>query len=74
MINLPVSTYVPPWLVCLLQAAQSAATASQSGVIPTTSGGAIDYSKDFFGERAYLAVSGQLNGKQRGADGEPGLA
>lgn len=31
--------------------------------IPTTESGSVDWSQDFFGKRAYLTVSGQLNGE-----------
>jgi asparaginyl-tRNA synthetase len=42
-----------------LQAAQQAAEQCR---IPVTDSGAVDYTQDFFGRRAYLTVSGQLNG------------
>jgi asparaginyl-tRNA synthetase len=32
--------------------------------IPKTQSGEIDYSQDFFERRAFLTVSGQLNGEQ----------
>ncbi|KAJ8536632.1 hypothetical protein K7X08_035033 [Anisodus acutangulus] len=36
---------------------------SPVNVIPTTEAGSVDWSQDFFGKRAYLTVSGQLNGE-----------
>jgi len=37
--------------------------AASAGQLPRTPAGAIDYSQDFFGEKAFLTVSGQLNGE-----------
>lgn len=31
--------------------------------LPVSDSGKVDYSQDFFGERAFLTVSGQLNGE-----------
>jgi hypothetical protein len=31
--------------------------------LPLTSGGQVDFSQDFFGEKVFLTVSGQLNGE-----------
>ena len=45
-----------------LAAAQAAESAHS---IPTTASGQVDYAEDFFGRRAFLAVSGQLNGALR---------
>jgi hypothetical protein len=39
--------------------------AAAKSSIPTTPQGAVDYSQDFFGEKAFLTVSGQLNGEGR---------
>ncbi|CAN4087893.1 unnamed protein product [Withania somnifera] len=36
---------------------------SPVSAIPTTESGSVDWSQDFFGKRAYLTVSGQLNGE-----------
>ncbi|XP_059304181.1 asparagine--tRNA ligase, chloroplastic/mitochondrial [Lycium ferocissimum] len=36
---------------------------SPVNAIPTTEAGSVDWSQDFFGKRAYLTVSGQLNGE-----------
>lgn len=36
---------------------------SSSSSLPKNKDGSIDYSKDFFGKRAYMTVSGQLNGE-----------
>lgn len=44
-----------------LAAAQGRAAMPRS--LPTREGGGVDYSSDFFGERAYLTVSGQLQGE-----------
>lgn len=45
-----------------LQEMEAAAAKSS---IPTTPQGTVDYSQDFFGEKAFLTVSGQLNGEGR---------
>jgi hypothetical protein len=37
--------------------------AASAGQLPRGPNGAIDYSRDFFGEKAFLTVSGQLNGE-----------
>lgn len=48
----------------LLQLKQQLSDAKDSAP-PSLIPGKIDYSKDFFGKPAYLAVSGQLNGVQQ---------
>ena len=35
----------------------------QPGTLPKNQDGSTDFSKDFFGRRAYLTVSGQLSGE-----------
>jgi asparaginyl-tRNA synthetase len=39
--------------------------AASSGQLPRTQGGGVDYGRDFFGEKTFLTVSGQLNGALR---------
>jgi hypothetical protein len=45
-----------------LLALKKALEAAEEGGIPMSKDGLVDYEEDFFGRRAYLAVSGQLNG------------
>jgi asparaginyl-tRNA synthetase len=47
------------WLYCLQEMEVVAAKSS----IPLRKEGGVDYSQDFFGEKAFLTVSGQLNGE-----------
>lgn len=49
-------------LLRLKDALVASNAANESVALPTTSSGEVDYAQDFFGRRAYLAVSGQLNG------------
>ena len=36
--------------------------AASKGQLPRGGGGGVNYGQDFFGEKAFLTVSGQLNG------------
>ncbi len=52
----------------VLTAAKAAVTAAEArarnvGGLPRTATGAVDYSKDFFSQKAFLTVSGQLQGE-----------
>jgi asparaginyl-tRNA synthetase len=54
--------------LAVLAARKSALSAAEErarnvGGLPRTLGGAIDYAKDFFGQKAFLTVSGQLQGE-----------
>lgn len=56
-------------LLKLKQDAEAARHAEEQAQIPKTESGAVDYAQDFFGRRAYLTVSGQLNGAAAGTLG-----
>jgi hypothetical protein len=49
-------------LLRLKDALAASNTANPPSALPTMSSGEVDYAQDFFGRRAYLTVSGQLNG------------
>jgi hypothetical protein len=49
-------------LLQLKERLDTAQRALERGCVPVKDSGAVDYAQDFFGRRAYLTVSGQLNG------------
>lgn len=53
-------------LLQLKEALTRAEAAEAAGALPMSPSGKVDYTHDFFGRRAYLTVSGQLNGETLG--------
>ncbi|KIZ06445.1 asparaginyl-tRNA synthetase [Monoraphidium neglectum] len=50
-------------LLALKEKLAAMEAAASSGQLPRTQGGGVDYGRDFFGEKTFLTVSGQLNGE-----------